>query len=165
MTEYVKKGYKRKIDLLKAIVLYEARYSIRQIAQHFGVTKQAAHAALIKAGVHSPTSRSMEDDLPPLTDEEYSELMQQIGDRLDVFWQKRLRNVDVKEKAGQQARNAIAAGVLIPQPCEKCGANGETTAGIRAVHAHHDDYSKPLDVRWLCGKHHKEWHKFNKVKL
>jgi hypothetical protein len=36
------------------------------------------------------------------------------------------------------------------QPCEICGAKAE---------AHHDDYTKPLEVRWLCFKHHREWHK------
>lgn len=29
------------------------------------------------------------------------------------------------------------------------------------VHAHHDDYAKPVEVRWLCARHHREWHKEN----
>lgn len=37
------------------------------------------------------------------------------------------------------------------QPCEICG----TTA---TIDAHHDDYSRPLDVRWLCRQHHKQRH-------
>ena len=45
---------------------------------------------------------------------------------------------------------AVRDGRLIPQPCEKCGAS--------PTHAHHDDYSKPLDVRWLCPVHHAEHH-------
>ncbi len=37
--------------------------------------------------------------------------------------------------------------VNIKKPCEVCGTIAE---------AHHDDYSKPLEVRWLCSVHHKE---------
>lgn len=36
--------------------------------------------------------------------------------------------------------------------------------GEKEVHAHHDDYSKPLEVMWLCRIHHKERHKFLKLK-
>jgi hypothetical protein len=46
--------------------------------------------------------------------------------------------------------NAIRDGRLIRQPCEVCGALN--------VEAHHDDYSKPLTVRWLCRRHHLEHH-------
>lgn len=53
------------------------------------------------------------------------------------------------------ARNAVYAaiksGKLVPQPCEVCGATED-------VHGHHDDYTKKLDVRWLCRKHHREVH-------
>jgi hypothetical protein len=27
------------------------------------------------------------------------------------------------------------------------------------AHAHHEDYSKPLEVRWLCTQHHNEAHR------
>lgn len=46
----------------------------------------------------------------------------------------------------------IKEGLLIRLPCEIC-------ATIEDVQAHHDDYTKPLEVRWLCRKHHREHHK------
>ncbi len=63
---------------------------------------------------------------------------------------------------------AINQGVIIPEPCEVCGIFGRDEKGHRKVIAHHDDYNKPLEVRWLCKKHHYEWHKNNvavKIKL
>jgi len=56
-----------------------------------------------------------------------------------------------KYKAGNMVNNAIREGKLFPEPCEVCG-------GGRRTEAHHDDYAKPLNVRWLCAAHHKQWH-------
>jgi len=46
---------------------------------------------------------------------------------------------------------ALRDGRLVRQPCEVCGAT--------EVQAHHDDYEKPLEVRWLCRAHHMELHR------
>ena len=63
----------------------------------------------------------------------------------------RLRNKNsVKSKAVFKVNAAIKAGKLVRQPCEECGA--EKSEG------HHDDYAKPLEVRWLCRSHHRQWH-------
>lgn len=52
-------------------------------------------------------------------------------------------------------RNAVRDGRLIRKPCEVCGAAAET---------HHPDYSKPLEVMWLCLAHYRKWHKENDTK-
>jgi len=55
-----------------------------------------------------------------------------------------------ERRAHAAVLRAIKTGRLIRQPCEKCGKE-------KAV-AHHEDYSKPLDVVWLCGSHHTARH-------
>lgn len=59
----------------------------------------------------------------------------------------------LKVKAQSMIRHDIRVGKVSRKPCEICG-------DVKS-HAHHDDYSKPLDVRWLCAKHHAEWHRGN----
>jgi hypothetical protein len=51
-----------------------------------------------------------------------------------------------KYKARTAVFSALRSGLLTRMPCEKCGSNH--------ADAHHDDYGKPLDVRWLCRQHH-----------
>lgn len=47
--------------------------------------------------------------------------------------------------------NAIRDGRAFKLPCEVCG-------NVKSE-AHHDDYTKPLQVKWLCRKHHAEIHR------
>lgn len=68
-------------------------------------------------------------------------------------------------KAQDLCERAIAKGVLIPEPCEQCGDFGRMKDGRNKVQAHHDDYNKPLNVRWLCQKCHHEWHRINTAKV
>jgi hypothetical protein len=54
-------------------------------------------------------------------------------------------------KVRNTVRYAMKAGKLVRQPCVICGEP--------KTHGHHTDYSKPLDVVWLCQPHHVEVHK------
>ena len=56
-----------------------------------------------------------------------------------------------KRKAHTAVANAIRSGKLVSLPCSECG---ETK-----TEAHHYAYDMPLDVIWLCRKHHKQLHK------
>lgn len=57
-----------------------------------------------------------------------------------------------KRTAHIRAATAIKQGLLIKESCARCGAT-------QCVHAHHEDYSRPLDVVWLCKLCHGERHR------
>jgi hypothetical protein len=67
---------------------------------------------------------------------------------LKVRWKK--RNPE-KIKAHGLLKWAIHEGQVTKQACEVCGSPKSE--------GHHDDYAKPLEVRWLCRRHHAEWHR------
>lgn len=56
------------------------------------------------------------------------------------------------ESAHKKVSYAIEHGRLERAPCMICGDE-------RRVQAHHDNYARPLDVVWLCQRHHLERHR------
>ncbi len=64
------------------------------------------------------------------------------------LWQ--IRNAD-KHATHRATYEAVQSGQLVrPPTCSKCPATD--------VQAHHEDYSRPLDVVWLCSKCHRHRH-------
>ena len=53
-----------------------------------------------------------------------------------------------KTKSRRIYQRALKSGKLIRESCFYCGAS--------KVEGHHDDYEKPLEVRWVCFKCHRE---------
>lgn len=69
------------------------------------------------------------------------------------------RNRD-KRQAHTIVGNAVRDGKLIvPKQCQHPNCNR-----LGPVEAHHDDYSKPLAVRWLCNPCHRTHHKAEREK-
>lgn len=65
--------------------------------------------------------------------------------------QQRKNNPD-KARARDIIGNEIRRGRLVPQPCQFCGKT--------KTQAHHPDYSKPLEVVWVCSRcHYEQFHK------
>ena len=56
----------------------------------------------------------------------------------------------VRIKAREAAAWAVRSGKIPRRACEICGNKN--------VQLHHDDYSRPLEIRFLCSKHHREIH-------
>lgn len=66
------------------------------------------------------------------------------------------------ELSEEQRRKSVARayanvyqkrGLLKPKPCEDCSSEK-----VEKVEKHHADYSKPLDVTWLCRPCHLKRH-------
>ena len=58
-----------------------------------------------------------------------------------------------RKKAHSAVNNAVRDGRLDkPDACEDCGKEGVL------LHGHHEDYSQPLEVEWLCVPCHGQRH-------
>ena len=70
-----------------------------------------------------------------------------------------VREYYYRNKARRKAYIAVSRAVLSgtltrPRTCSLCLSID--------IEAHHNDYSKPLDVTWLCPRHHAELHRVHR---
>lgn len=75
--------------------------------------------------------------------------------RLELFKRESDSHPD-RMKARKAVSNALRDERLKKQPCAFCGHSGR-------VEAHHHDYSKPLDVTWLCTPCHRRFHALERM--
>jgi hypothetical protein len=64
---------------------------------------------------------------------------------------KQEKDREVASRPEVMVEKAVHEGTLTKKNCEVCG--NERSLG------HHSDYSRPLEVTWLCQKHHSEVHR------
>lgn len=66
-------------------------------------------------------------------------------------WRTRTRHKHKQRTAARRlVRAAVLSGKIVPHPCKVCGRLD--------VQSHHRDYSKPLEIVWLCVPHHRAEH-------
>ncbi len=56
-----------------------------------------------------------------------------------------------RDKVYSEYQTALKKGIIKKEPCKICKKKYR-------VNGHHPDYSKPLEVIWLCPIHHKQLH-------
>lgn len=120
----------------ECVALYDRGLSLAPIAEYFGVSRQAMWDLLRRRTMMRPQKRYGKDNH-----------FYRDGERAD-------------DQAQNMVETAVQQGVMQRKSaCEECGASGIFKDGRSKIQAHHDDYNKPLDVRWLCQKCHHKWHK------
>lgn len=120
--------------------MYEQGMSLGSIAAYFGVSRQAMWERLAKRVTMRPNLRFGSDNHFFRGGERHS------------------------NRAHDLVEYALRIGILTRiDVCETCGASGWMADGRSLVQAHHDNYNKPLSVRWLCQPCHHQWHATNQA--
>jgi len=69
------------------------------------------------------------------------------------YWDARQKQEPIKYSARRKLRTKVASGTIVkPEKCECCKKKG-------LLHGHHDDYSAPFKVKWLCPSCHSLLHR------
>lgn len=125
-----------------AVSLYNGGMSISECAEFYEISRQAMHKILQRRGCVFREKIKFGSD--------------------NHFHRGCLPNRDKKERCHNLVESALKKGIIKnPHICSCCGSNDKFKDGRTSIQAHHDDYDKPLEVRWLCQKCHHRWHKEN----
>lgn len=128
-------------DYEQAVIMYNCGFSIEDIADYYGVTRQSMWKCLQRRNVQFRDNK-------------------RYGEQNHFF-----RGTKANDHAQNILEKAIERGIVKRKTvCECCGREFTMKDGRTGIQAHHCDYNKPLDVMWLCQKCHHEWHKNNKAK-
>lgn len=72
-----------------------------------------------------------------------------------VAYHRKLCTDRLKLRARLIVARAVRSGALAkPSTCARCGSEQP----VSEIHAHHEDYSKPLLIMWLCAPCHRSEH-------
>lgn len=139
-----KHGHNQKLNDLQresCVELYQCGLSCQEIAEYFGVTRQSVYGILKRRSVEMRPQLRYGND--------------------NHFY----RGTTADDHAQNMLEYAIKKGLIVRKDvCEECSASGCMKDGRNIVQAHHDDYNKPLTVRWLCQNCHYSWHSTNQAK-
>ena len=120
----------------EAAKLYICGLSIGMVAEYYGVTRQSMWQMLKRRITLRPQKRNGPENH-----------FYRGGSRVD-------------DHAQNMAEYAVRRGIIQRSTsCEECGKSPKCKNGRSGVQAHHNDYNKPLEVRWLCKDCHHEWHR------
>ncbi len=152
----------------ETVRLYEKGLSTRNIADLYQMSRQAMWVILKKRGCKFMTyseagklggiARAKKYGSPMKNKETALKSNTSEKGRLGAIGRKIWENVnnqalnpDLSKVAHKELSKAIKSGIIKKQPCEICSSTVKTGG-------HHKDYSKPLEVNWLCPKHHGSLH-------
>lgn len=128
-------------DYPQAISLYQAGLSVQDVADFYGVTRQAMWVWLRRRDV-------------PMRP-------QQRHGKENHFHRNGRRN---SKRVTGIVEKAIKKGLLErQQTCQECGKRCAPANNRPQIEAHHDDYNQPLNVRWMCRQCHFQWHQTNRA--
>ena len=129
--------------------------SNEELAEFFKVTMPVIAKVLVRYKI----KRDIEFQKKLMSHKKEEHPMWKDGISTDNYHYKKLQveRYPEKVKARETLKKAIKKGDVIRKPCEFVLEDG-SLCGEKDAHGHHHDYTKPLDVRFLCRKHHRKIH-------